>query len=79
MKFEEVLKLYIEDILEHNKAGISIKLEDRASRIFPQRFSYVKDEHPYDLNYNERKAYYHGLEYAYKDILEKIKSMIEQQ
>lgn len=76
MKFEEALKLYIEDLLETNKKGYCKKLIETADRIYPARFSYVEGEHPFDLNYNERIAYYRALEHAYKDILNKINSSI---
>lgn len=76
MKFEEVLKLYIEDLLETNNKGYCKKLIQEADRIFPSRFSYSEGEHPFDLNYNERNAYYRALKHAYKDILYKINSYI---
>ena len=47
MKFEEVLKLYIEDLLETNNKGYCKKLIQEAERIFPSRFSYSEGEHPY--------------------------------
>ena len=74
MKFKEVLKLYIEDLLETNNKGYCKKLIQEADRMFPSRFFYSEGEHPFDLNYKERTAYYHGLIHAYKDILEKLKS-----
>lgn len=74
----QVLKLYIEDLLEPNKVGISRKLMEEAERMFPQRFSYAEGEHPFDLNYNERNAYYRGLCHSYKEILYKINNMLEQ-
>lgn len=76
MKFEEVLKLYIEDLLETNNKGYCKKLIQEADRMFPSRFFYSEGEHPFDLNYNERIAYYRALEHAYKDILYKINSYI---
>ena len=42
---------------------------------YPRHF--VLDEgdiHPFDTNYDERKAYYDGMEVAYQDILEKLKN-----
>lgn len=45
-----------------------------AERIHPERFSYCAGEPPFDINYDARQAYYHGLMHAYKDILEKLKS-----
>ncbi len=77
MQTEELLKTYIESLLEDNKVGISIKLEHQANRIFPESFSYVKGEHPFDVNYNQRKAYYMGLQFAYKDILRILENILE--
>ena len=74
MKPEEILKIYIEDLLEKNRVGVSIKLMMEAERIHPKMFSYCEDEPPFDINYDARQAYYHGLMHAYKDILEKLKN-----
>ena len=76
MKDIEILKFYIEDLLERNKTGYAKKLFIDANRIFPARFSYTIGEQPFDLNYNERVAYYRALEHAYKDVLGKINNIL---
>lgn len=76
MKDIEILKFYIEDLLEKNNNGYCKKLLYTADRIYPQHFSYVEGEHPFDTNYNERIAYYRASEFAYKDILEKINNIL---
>ena len=43
MKFEEVLKLYIEDLLETNNKGYCKKLIQEADRMFPSRFFILKE------------------------------------
>ena len=71
MKKQEVID-YIKFILEPNKKGVCSKIMEEAERMYPHRFSYVEGEHPFDINYNNREAYYTGLKHAYKDILEKL-------
>ena len=73
----EDIKLYLENILEHNKAGIAHNLMREAQRMYPPVYSHVKGEHPFDINYKERDAYYRALEHAYKDALEKITDIID--
>ena len=72
MKFEEVLKLYIEDLLETNNKGYCKKLIQEADRMFPSRFFYSEREHPFDLNYKERIAYYRALEKFYGEKVKRI-------
>jgi len=75
MQPAQVIKIYIEDLLETNAKGYCKKLISEAQRMFPERFSYAEGEHPFDLNYKERQAYYRALEHAYKDILDKINNI----
>lgn len=73
----EDLIAYLEDLLATNKAGVSQKLKERSDIIYPQKFSYVELEHPFDINWNEREAYYSGMKYICEDILAKLKNKNE--
>ena len=64
---------YIKNVLETNKNGESMEIMRQSLSRYPRHF--VLDDgndHPFDTNYNERIAYYDGMEVAYQDILEKL-------
>lgn len=72
MKKQEIIE-YLNDILETNKNGQCIEILNRALSRYPQHFVEDPDgRHPFDTNYDERRAYYDGMEHAYQDILEKL-------
>ena len=64
---------YLNSMLETNKVGVCTKLMERARARYPEHYVYDEDNiHPFDTNYDERRAYYDALEIAYKDVLEKL-------